>query len=343
MKLAARQLSSHLAAGVGPLYLISGDEPLLVDEALDALRAAARAAGCDERQTHLAERGFDWQDLRAGLANLSLFASRQLVEIRLPTGKPGEAGARELVAIADAPPADKIVVVITPHLAGAAARSKWVTRLAEAGVWLPLRAPDREALPGWLSARLRQAGLACEPEALDLLAARVEGNLLAARQEIDKLVLLAEGRRVTADTVRAAVADGARYDVFQLADAALGGDAPRAVRILRHLEQDGTGATLVLWSLVREIAALADIAQRVAGGEAPGRAMTAAGVWRSRESLVAGALRRCGSTGAAALLARACQADRIVKGARRGQPWNALTELALALAGRPALHAETGG
>ena len=341
MKLNPRQLPSHLAAGVAPLYLVSGDEPLLVDETLDEIRAAARKSGCTERQSYVAERGFDWDDLRGSLANLSLFAERQLLELRLPTGKPGEAGARQLSAFAADPSPDKVLIVITPGLTGSAARSKWVSNLAEAGVWIPLRAPDRDALPGWLAGRLRRAGLGCEPEALELLAARVEGNLLAAKQEIDKLVLLAADGRVTSEAVRAAVADGARFDVFQLADAALAGDANRAIRILRHLEQEGTGATLVLWSLVREITLLAEIGHRLAQGEAPGRAMTAAGVWRSRESLVSGALRRCGPGASRRLLDQACLADRVVKGARPGQAWAALLELTLGLAGVTALAAET--
>ncbi len=332
MKISARQLTAHLSAGPRVLYLVSGDEPLLVDEVADAIRGSARESGCDEREVHSAERGFDWEQLRASLNNLSLFSSRQLVELRLPTGKPGDQGSKQLVAIAENPPADKILMIITPKLSAAAARSKWVTRLEKAGVWINVRAPDRDALPAWLSARLKKAGLACEPEALQLLAGRVEGNLLAAKQEIDKLVLLAENSRVDVSTVQAAVADGARFDVFQLADAALAGDPARTARILEHLEQEAVAAPLVLWSLVREITVIAELAQRLERGEAPGRAMSAAGVWRSREALVGRAVKRVGSEGARKLLVQAACVDRIVKGARPGRPWPALLELGLALA-----------
>jgi DNA polymerase-3 subunit delta len=337
VKLAPRQLESHLADGIGSLYLVSGDEPLLVDETVDRLRRAARDEGCDEREVYVAERGFDWSSLRAGLSNLSLFSSKQLIELRLPTGKPGDAGARQLVEIAEQPPADKLLIVITPKLPAAASKSKWVTRLAAAGVWIPLQAPSAEALPRWLTARVQQAGLQCEPEAIKLLASRVEGNLLAAKQEIDKLMLLAEDGKVDVKTVQAAVGDGARYDVFQLADAALAGDDLRVARILQHLQQEGIAATLVLWSLVREIASLSEVAGALSRGDSAGRALKAAGVWSSREQLVMSAVRRCGGQSAQQLLDQAALVDRIVKGARPGQPWPALLDLGLALSrGSPA-------
>lgn len=341
MRLNLRQLPAKLRAGLAPIYLLSGDEPLLVEEALDAIRAAARQAGFAGRERYVAERGFDWDVFQRGLDNLSLFAESQLVELRLPTGKPGDAGARHLVALAADPPPDKVVVVMTPALTGNAAKTKWVKSLVDAGVWVPLRPPDVSELPGWLAGRLRAAGLECDAPAVELLAARVEGNLLAAKQEIDKLVLLAGGQRVDVEAIRAAVADGARYDVFQFADAALAGDSERATRILRHLEQEGVAATLVLWSLVREVTTLRTVTHHAGHGEPLSRALSAAGVWRSRESLVGGAARRVGVAGARRLLQQAAAADRIVKGARQGLPWNALLELTLGLAGGTALQAET--
>jgi len=331
VKLKPGQLDAHLASELKPVYLVSGDEPLLVDEVVERLRHAARQAGCDERQSYLVDRGFDWNTLRAGMDNLSLFASRQLVELRLPTGKPGDAGARALGEIADDPPADKVFIVVTPKMPSATAKSRWVSKLAGAGASIAVYAPRPEELPQWLTGRLRQAGLSCEPDALALLASRVEGNLLAAKQEIDKLVLLADNGHVDLPTVQAAVGDGARYDVFQLADAALAGDSQRAVHILLHLEQEAVAPTLVLWSLVREIAALAEVAAGVAAGQTPGRAASGAGVWRSREQLVLKAVRRCGTGGAQALLDAAALADRQVKGARPGGAWPALLALTLSV------------
>jgi DNA polymerase-3 subunit delta len=342
VKLNPQQLAAHLSSGPAPLYLVSGDEPLLVDEALDALRVAAAEHDYTERDTHVAERGFDWHGLEAGLGNLSLFASRRLVELRLPTGKPGDQGGKFLTRLAAEPPPDTVFVVITPGLDSRTAKTKWASSLARDGVWLVLKAPDHASLPRWIENRLKRAGLSAEAEALELLAAQVEGNLLAAKQEIDQLGLLAENGRVTVDTVRASVANGARYDVFQLSDAALAGDAERAVRILGGLEREGTAAPLVLWSLAREIATVADVVYRTAAGVAPGKAMADCGIWRSRQSLIGRATRAIGPRGAASLLQRAARADRIVKGSLRGQPWNALLELTLALAGRPDLAAETG-
>lgn len=341
MRLDPRQLPAKLRAGLAPIYLLSGDEPLLLDEARDAIHQATRKAGFGAREHYVVERGFDWDVLQRSLDNLSLFADSQLVELRLPTGKPGEKGARRLVALAANPPPDKVVVVITPALTGSAAKAKWVKSLADAGVWVPVRAPEAGELPGWLAGRLRAVGLEPDAEAVALLAARVEGNLLAAKQEIDKLVLLVRDGRVDVEAVRTAVADGARYDVFQFADAALAGDGPRAARILRHLEREGVAATLLLWSLVREILTLRAVAHRAGRGESLGRALAASGVWRSREALVGGAARRLGGKGARQLLHQAAVADLVVKGARPGQPWHALLELSLALAGSQALQAET--
>lgn len=340
MKLTPQQLKSHLAGGLAPHYLISGDEPLLVDEALAAIRAAATEAGFTERERHVAERSFDWEELRAGLQNMSLFSERRSVEVRLPTGKPGDKGARFLSGVAAEPLQDTLLIVITPALDSRSAKSKWVTSLAGSGAWLPLRTPDERALPGWIAARLKRAGLTAEAEAAALLAARVEGNLLAAQQEIDKLSLLHEGGKVTVQSVRAAVADGARYDVFQLSDAALAGNTQRAARILNHLQQEGVAAPLVLWSLAREIAAVSDVALSVASGRSPSQALRDAGVWQSRQKLVGRAAGQLNARAARQLLDRACKADRIVKGARRGSAWNALLELTLSLAGERGVVAE---
>ncbi|MGI9342611.1 MAG: DNA polymerase III subunit delta [Gammaproteobacteria bacterium] len=341
MKLNPPQLGSHLSSGLAPLYLVSGDEPLLVDEALDAIRTAATQNGYTEREPHIAERGFDWSALAGGMQNLSLFAERRLVELRLPTGKPGDQGGKFLTALAGEPPQDTVFVVITPMLDSRTAKTKWASTLAREAMHLVLRPPEYHDLPRWLDGRLRQAGLEAEPDAVELLAAQVEGNLLAAKQAIDQLALLAADGRVTVASVRESVANGARYDVFQLTDAALAGDAKRAIRILGGLESEGTAAPLVLWSLVRDITTVADIVYRVAGGMAPGQAMADARVWRGRQSLIGRAIRPLNEQGARALVMRAARTDRIVKGSLPGRPWNALLELTLALAGRPGMAAET--
>lgn len=341
MKLNPQQLESHVSRGLAPVYLLSGDEPLLIDEVLARLRAAAVEQGYTERERHIAERYFDWSELAAGLQNMSLFAERRLIELRLPTGKPGDKGSRFLVAAADKPTPDTVIIVITPALDSRAVKSKWATSLARAGAWLPLRAPSAGELPAWITGRLAAAGLQADQDALHLIVAQVEGNLLAAKQEIDKLALLATDGRVTIDTVRTSVADGARFDVFQLSDAALAGDGARAARILYSLEKEGVAAPLVLWSLVREITTVTDVILRASGGQSAGQACAEAGVWRTRQPLIRRAVRGRDARFARGLITSASRADRIVKGSLKGQPWNALLELTMTLAGGDGWRAET--
>lgn len=338
MKLPGDKLAGQLGRQLAPLYVLAGNEPLLVDEALDLVREHAARGDCAERESHVAERNFDWDAFGAGLQNLSLFASRRLVELRLPTGKPGEAGARFLTALAGRPDTGNVIVLLLPALDSATSRSKWATALAEAATWVDLRPPQREQLPAWLRQRLQRAGLAAGDDALDMLASRVEGNLLAAKQEIDKLALLAVDGQVTVQAIRDSVADGARYDVFQLADAALGGDSQRALRVLNGLQREGESEVLVLWSLAREIVSLADVLARVGQGRGIDQAMTEAGLWRTRQEAFRRAARGRNAADAARLLRGAARAEQVVKGARPGDPWKALTELTFDLSrARPAL------
>ncbi|MDH5254296.1 MAG: DNA polymerase III subunit delta [Gammaproteobacteria bacterium] len=329
------------AARLASVYLVSGDEPLLVNEVTDAIRAAAVSSGCDERESHVVERSFSWDAVMASLRNLSLFSAGKLVEIRLPTPTPGDEGSRALRQLAGREPDGNIVVVVTPALTRKTAESAWASALAAAGVWVETRPPELSELPQWIARRFRAAGLGCDAEGLDLLAGRVEGNLLAAQQEIDKLALLhPPGTALDAAQIRAAVAGGARFDVFQLGDAALAGDVERAVRVLGGLREEGTAAPLVLWSLVRETLVLVDAGVRASRDGSAARGVQGAGVWQSRSDLYIRALRNHKPGALRRLLRMAGRADQIVKGARPGEPWNALLELTLALAGRPLRGAE---
>lgn len=329
------------AARLASVYLVSGDEPLLVNEVTDAIRAAAASSGCDERESHVVERSFSWDAVTASLRNLSLFSTGKLVEIRLPTPTPGDEGSRALRELAGREPDGNIVVIVTPVLTRKAAGSAWAGALAAAGVWVETRAPELPELPQWIARRFRAIGLGCDAEGLDLLADRVEGNLLAAQQEIDKLALLhPPGTALDAAQIRAAVADGARFDVFQLGDAALAGDVERAVRVLGGLREEGTAAALVLWSLVRETLVLVDAGVRASRDGSAARGVQGAGVWPSRSDLYIRALRNHKPGALRRLLRMAGRAEQIVKGARPGEPWNALLELTLALAGRPLRGAE---
>ncbi len=345
MKQRPEQLNEQLAAmppkPLASVYLVSGDEQLLVNEVVDAIRAAALTHGREERDSHVVERSFNWDAVSASLRNLSLFSSGKLVEIRLLSPNPGDEGSRQMRQLASRPADGNTVVIVTPALTRKIAESAWASALATAGVWVETRVPELADLPPWVAQRFRRAGLTCDTAGLELLAGLVEGNLLAAQQEIDKLALLyPRGTALSVAQIQAAVADGARFDVFQLGDAALSGDVERAVRVLGGLRAEGTAAPLVLWSLAREALVLIDASVRASREASPLRAVQGAGVWQSRTDLYLRAMRNHKPGGLRRLLRMVGRADQIVKGARPGEPWNALLELTLTLAGRPLRGAE---
>lgn len=228
MKLAPAQLAKHLQGALAPVYIISGDDPLLCQEAADAIRAAARQQGFDERQVFAADASFDWGTLLQAGASMSLFAEKRLLELRLPSGKPGDKGAAAFIEYCARPAEDTVLLISLPKLDGAAQKTKWGKALVEGPQtqFVQIWPVDANQLPSWIRQRLSQAGLSASQDAVELIAARVEGNLLAAAQEIEKLKLMAEGGQITVETVQAAVADSARFDVFGLTDAILNGEAP---------------------------------------------------------------------------------------------------------------------
>lgn len=327
-------LARQLERGLEPVYLVCGDEPFLVEEASSQIRAAARATGHDDREVMHAERGFDWDTLGAVAASPSLFSSRRVLEVRLPSAKPGDAGAKALVAYCARPPADTVLLVIAGKLDGGTRNSKWVGALKSAGAFLEYRQIPLARLGAWIVERMRARGLQPHPDAVELLVQRVEGNLLAAAQEIEKLLLLHGAGAVTADDVREAVADSARYDLFQWVDAVVAGDSARALRMLDGLRAEGAEPTLVLWALARELRVLATVTAAMARGEPIDRALYAARVWESRRGLVRGAAERLRPARVARLLRRAAVTDRVIKGMAPGSAWDELSYLAVALAGR---------
>lgn len=239
MQLRLAQLPAHLKQPLLPLYVVAGEEPLLIQEALDLLRAAARQQGFSERQVLDADKTFDWSQLTQAAASLSLFASRRLIEVNLPSGAPGDAGAKALKALAENPVPDTAIVLVCGALEYRTRQSGWYTALESKGAGLYVPAVASGELPQWIAARLKAAGLSARPEAVELLAHRTEGNLLAAQQDIEKLKLLYPGATLDEDQVRAAVADSARFDAFDLADKVLLGDAAGAVRSLWRLREEG--------------------------------------------------------------------------------------------------------
>ncbi len=332
MKIAANQLSSRLDQSLLPCYLVSGDEPLLVAEALDAIRAAARVRGFDSRELFVQTTGFDWSDLSNAGGNLSLFADRRIIELRLPTGKPGVKGSAAICEFVEQAGDDLLFIVSTPKLDRSGANSKWAKALDRVGAHVQVWPVDQRELPGWVQARMRAAGLAPDRDAVRLIADRVEGNLLAAVQEIEKLRLLHGEGPISAGDVDAAVADSSRFDVYKLVDAALAGNAGRAVRILNGVRAEGVEPVVVMWALTRELRTLARAADAVRGGSDPGAALASAGVWRSRQALVRGCLSRHRPDDYYALLREARRADAAAKGQRREDPWLLATRILLGLA-----------
>lgn len=329
MRLRADQIARHLGAGrLSPVYLIAGDEPLQAGECRDAIAAAAREQGFASREIHTAGGSFNWGALRADLDSLSLFAERRLVDLRLPDGRPGEAGAPMLREYAASPAEDVILVV---SALGADKRAQWFKALAGAGAMVEVFPVAPDQLPRWLSRRASASGLKLSRDAAELLAERAEGNLLAATQELSKLAL-AGVVEVGEAEVRAAVTDSARFDPFELADTALAGDAARTVRIVRGLREEGVAVQLVAWALLRDLRDLTPVAYDVRGGRSPEQALQAHNIWpQKRRPQMASALQRHRG-GWLRLLAQGFETDAVVKGAP-GSPWDALETLALAICG----------
>jgi DNA polymerase III subunit delta len=325
LKLTSESLATHLQERLLPAYLISGDEPLLAGEAADAVRERARSAGFTEREVHFIERAADWDLLRGSAASLSLFGSRRLIEVRLSSARVGVAGNGALLALLRSADPDTLFLILSPRLDRDAQGADWLRALEKHGAWVAVWPVDAERLPGWLRARARRLKLEADPEALELLALRTEGNLLAAHQELSKLSLLAAAGKVTPEAVLASVADSARFDVFQLGEAVLAGQTARALRILAGLRAEGAEATLALWALTK---ALRDLWGSVGGA-------ARAPAWQRQAAALGQAARRAARMPYGALAARAARADRILKGRLAGNAWDELALLALELSREP--------
>jgi DNA polymerase-3 subunit delta len=330
LKLTPDALSAHLEQQLLSVYLISGDEPLLSGEAADAVRARARARGFTEREVHFMERGSDWDDVRASAGNMSLFGSRRVVEIRMPTGKPGVAGAAALVSMLEVDDRDTVFLILTPRLDRDAQGSSWVKAVESRGAWVQVWPVDADRMVGWLRARARRLGLEVTNEGIELLAERTEGNLLAAHQELEKLRLIAQGGRISADSILMSVADSARFDVFQLGEAVLAGDAERALRMLAGLRAEGVEATLVLWALSK---AVRDLWGSVASPDGSGSR-----AWGRQAAALEKGARRASRLPFSRLAIRAGRADRMVKGRLLGDPWDEMALLAADICAKPALR-----
>lgn len=339
MRLRLESLISHIKQPLLPVYWVSGDEPFQLDEACGLLRQAAQQQGFSERQVYHVDRGYDWDQLRQSVDSLSLFAERKLIELRLPTGKPGTEGSKALQQYAAQAQADTLLLIVSGKLEPAAQKSKWFNAVERAGAVLQVWPIDAARLPQWLGRRLQLRGMQATPEALRLLSERSEGNLLAADQELEKLLLLYGPGKLDVDQVQAAVTDSARFDVFDLVDEALGGHAERVCRVLFGLRGEGVEPVLILWALEREIRALAQMARQCAEGVSVDQVMSTQRVWDKRKPLIRKALSRSQAGQWERLLLRCGRLDRVIKGQDTGRAWDELLELGMSIAGRPALTA----
>ncbi|WP_111641085.1 DNA polymerase III subunit delta [Marinimicrobium alkaliphilum] len=338
-KLRPEELPAQLKRSLAPIYLVSGDEPLLVQEACDSIRQAARDRGFSERELYHADANFDWGQVLSAANSLSLFAEQKIIEVRLPSGKPGDKGGKALQEYAANVSSDNLLLLVTGKLERSSQNTRWFKTLDNVGahvtVW-PV-APG-QPLIRWIGQRLQQAGLNADSDAIELLAARIEGNLLAAVQEIEKLKLLAPDGLVSRELMASVVADSARYDVFGLVDKALLGDARGAIKTLQGLRTEGTEAIAILWALTREIRTLVDVTHALGQGKAFAWAAKQANVWQKRQPLIQQATRRLKPAQLQQLLRKANAVDRSIKGMRNAQPWDELLDLTLNLAGVRSLH-----
>lgn len=341
MQVRADQLAQHLAKGLRPIYTVWGDEPLLAQEAGDTIRAAARAAGCTERQVHtVAGAHFDWSSLLGASQAMSLFADRQLIEIRIPSGKPGKDGSEALQRYCETLGDDVVTLVQLPRLDRQQQASAWFSALDAAGVTVRVDPVERKALPQWIAQRLaaqgqRVGGGEAGQRTLAFFADRVEGNLLAAHQEISKLGLLYPAGELSFEQVEAAVLNVARYDVFKLGEAVLAGQVARALRMLEGLEAEGEAAVLVHWSIAEDIRALKRVKDAVNAGKPLPMALREARVWGVKERLFERAVPLLTDNALAALLDAAHVCDGLAKGLKHPDwpldPWEGLRRLVLML------------
>jgi len=330
VKILTKQLAASRAKGVGPLYTVHGAEPLLALEAADRIREAARKAGATEREIFFAEPGCDWSRLAACASNLSLFATKRLLEMRIPTGKPGAEGARAIEAWCRDLPKSDVTLVVLPELEWQALKSNWFGTLEAAGVVVEARAVGRDELPDWLAERLARQKQQASVETLEWLAERVEGNLLAARQEVEKIALLLPEGEITLEAIREAVTDVSRFERDTLVEAIHGGDASRVSRAVTGLRAEGEPLPLLLWTLAEELRLL----MALAAGERPRRFLPPARMDAAQRTA-----RRHDAGSFDRELLRAHRIDRMIKGVETGDPWESIVELALGIAAKNVIPA----
>jgi len=340
MKLKLEQLSKQLGQNLSPLYFISGDESLLVQEASDSIRRAARHQGFVERELfHLDTANASWDDILQEANSLSLFSDKKVIEVRCKSNKLGDKGSKAILQYLSDPNADVVLLITTPKLEAAQNKSKWLKGIEEKGQHIPVWPIERTQLPKWIHARLRQNDLSAEPDAIEFLADNVEGNLLAAKQEIDKLsLLLDESQReapISIDTMTELISSSSRYTVFNLVDRCLAGDLAHCLRTLNGLKTEGAEPTLILWSLTREIRSLHKLSSLQRQGKSQDQAMRELRIFSNRQRLIQAAAGRLSFAKLEALLRKARQIDQSIKGLNSHSSWQGLEQLCLQMCKPP--------
>lgn len=336
MQLRADALDAHLSKPLAALYVVTSDEHLLAMEAADKIRKAARAQGFSEREVLTVDRSFKWGELLAANQSQSLFGDKKLIELRIPTGKPGKDGGQALQTYAGSLSPDNLTLISLPKLDWATQKAAWVNTLQQAAVFIDIPLIERTQLPAWIGARLAAQGHNADKQCVEFIADRVEGNLLAAHQEIQKLALLYPSGKLSFEQIHDAVLNVARYDVFKLNEAMLAGDVARLARMIEGLQGEGEALPLVLWAMAEEVRTLLKLKAGMSQGRQLGMLLKEYRIWGPRERLMEPALRRLKLSTLESALQQAAQIDKMIKGLRAkafaGDAWDGLLQLGLRIA-----------
>jgi DNA polymerase-3 subunit delta len=332
MRIKPDQLSATLQKGLLPIYFISGDEPLQLGELADAIRKAAKQAGFENREILSAETGFEWRQLAFAADSMSIFADKKIIDLRIPSGTPGAEGAKALSNYCDRLPEDTLLLITAGKVAGSSLKSKWLEALDKKGVVIQVWPLEGQDLLRWLEQRMHQRGLSTDTEGLRILASRIEGNLLAAAQEIEKLYVLYGTGKLSSQQIFDVVADSSRYDVFKLMDCVLAANVSRILKVLSGLRSEGIAPPIVLWALTRDARLLIKIKLALSQGQNKDLVFKNNQIWDKRKQLVSNALNRLSDHDLNEVLVLSAKGDRQIKGQEEGDVWEILLAICLKFA-----------
>ncbi|MCX7107969.1 MAG: DNA polymerase III subunit delta [Methylococcales bacterium] len=332
MRIKPDQLNATLQKGLLPIYFISGDEPLQLGELADAIRKAAKQAGFENREILSAETGFEWRQLAFAADSMSIFADKKIIDLRIPSGTPGAEGAKALSNYCDRLPEDTLLLITAGKVAGSSLKSKWLEALDKKGVVIQVWPLEGQDLLRWLEQRMHQRGLSTDTEGLRILASRIEGNLLAAAQEIEKLYALYGTGKLSSQQIFDVVADSSRYDVFKLMDCVLAANVSRILKVLSGLRSEGIAPPIVLWALTRDARLLIKIKLALSQGQNKDLVFKNNQIWDKRKQLVSNALNKLSDHDLNEVLVLSAKADRQIKGQEQGDVWEILLAICLKFA-----------